>query len=209
MSEISFRLIRNKNAHLDIDKLEECYSIDLSNSNIETIDNLELFTHLKELNLSHNRISRIENLSLFYNLDLLDISSNSIDVTGLIDSYDSIPKTLTTINLSGNPCVLDESALCSFMDRFPEINIIVDVLNELEAAEEDKEQIDSYSNLVDANHGKDSDFNEIAEISAEPLTSDSVLKYIVDRKCKLQALAAGFNLSSTVEVSNCFILYLN
>jgi Leucine-rich repeat (LRR) protein len=199
MSEISFRLIRNKNSHLDIDKLEECDKIDLSNCNIEIIDNLELFTHLKELNLSHNCISRIENLALFYNLDLLDISSNSIDAIGLLESFDAIPKTLTTINLSGNPCASDEGALCSFMDRFPEINIIVDVLNELEAAEEDKEQIDSYSNLVDANHGKDSDFNEIAEISTE-VTSDSVLKYIVDRKCKLQALAAGFNLGSTVQV---------
>eukprot|EP01034_Spumella_vulgaris_P023348 gene23348-29561_t len=83
--------------------------------------------------------------------------------------------------------------------EFPEINIIIDILNELEAAEEDKEQIDSYSNLVDANHGEDADYNEIADISKEPLTSDSVLKYIVDRKCKLQALGARFNLTSAVE----------
>jgi Leucine-rich repeat (LRR) protein len=202
MTEISFRLIRNKNSHLDIDKLEECDFLDLSNSNIETIDNLELFTHLKEINLSHNRITRIENLSLFHNLDFLDISSNSIDVTGLLQSYESIPRSLTTINLSGNPCILDEMALCDFADRFPDINIIVDVLNELEAAEEDKEQIDNYSHLVDANHGEDADYDEIAEVSDEPLTSDSVLKYIVDRKCKLQALGARFNLTSAVEVRN-------
>lgn len=197
MVEITFKLIRSKNPTLDVDNLDSCHAIDLSGSDIDEIDNLELFAHLQEINLSHNNISKIENLVFFRKLEFLDVSSNLIDVDGLLQSYKYIPPSLTTINLSGNPCIEDENALGDFQDTFPNLNIIIDVINDTGSVKADD---------IRNNDNKDN-YDSIAEIAPGPLTSDSVLKYIVERKCKLQALTDDFSLESTVEVELLMIDY--
>lgn len=188
MVEISFALIRQNNPNANFDKIEEIESIRIGNSNIESIDNLELFSHVKELFLPHNRISIIKNLFFFNNLSFLDLSFNLISSESLLQSLDQLPKVLSTINLTGNPCSTDVDALSKLQDTFPSLGIIIDTVDNAEEASID----DRIANPLGA---------ELlpTETLSRPLNADIVLKSIVERKCKLQSMAA-FNLDSTVSV---------
>lgn len=68
--------------------------INLSNSLIDEIDNLEVFSDIAELDLSHNRISALENLLYLSNLEELNVSNNNI-------------KDLESLGL-GNHCMKNE-----------------------------------------------------------------------------------------------------
>lgn len=200
MTEITLRLIRSCNPQLDIDNLEECSILTLNDCNIETIENLELFSHLTELKLCGNSITAVENLTLFSKLQYLDVSRNKITSQGLLRSVYGIPPKLNTINLSGNPCVSDEDALTAFQEKFPNLFIVIEDI--VESAVDESEQAD-----VGVEDGGDDEepvdvSDAIAEIPAD-MASDAVLSYIVNRKCKLQAIGS-FNLDSTVAVSILF-----
>ncbi|CAM9875888.1 unnamed protein product, partial [Scytosiphon promiscuus] len=92
---------------------------------IESISNLDIFTHLRELYLQHNRIQVIEELETLVNLEFLALGSNSIrrlenlrhlrklqvldlsnNMIGDIDTQE-LPPALVIMNLADNPCCGD------------------------------------------------------------------------------------------------------
>ncbi|CAM9689585.1 unnamed protein product [Ectocarpus sp. 4 AP-2014] len=92
---------------------------------IASIQNLDIFTHLRELYLQHNRIHVIEELDTLRNLEFLALCSNRIrrlenlrhlrklqvlDLSAnVIEDFDTqeLPPALVILNLSSNPCCLD------------------------------------------------------------------------------------------------------
>jgi len=202
MTEITFQLIRKCNANISFDSIEDVTCIKLNNCTIECIDNLELFVHIKELHLSHNRITQIDNLELFHCLELLDVSFNRIDSKGLVASFNYIPKSLDVINLTGNPCVHDESVLIKLQDSFPHLGIVIDEVDEADTAindnaDDDVADYDRFDLDDVLNRRKDHE----SPRNSLPLSSDDVLRSIVDRKSKLQSYER-FNLDITVTVSS-------
>jgi Leucine-rich repeat (LRR) protein len=191
MVQISFGLIRRANPDVDFDNIESVDTLKLEMCEITEIDNLELFSHIKNLYLSGNNISKIENISLFDNLRHLDVSCNNITGEGLRKSIGGIPKNLESINLSGNPCVNDETALLFLQDNFQQLGIVIDVVD---------------ANVQDSGGENEDDHDESEAENVHSETSsgtvvdaDQVLQYIVERKCKIQSYS-HFNLDSTVSV---------
>lgn len=189
---ITFALIRKKNADLNFDNIEDITSICLDNCNLASVNNLELFSHIHELHLHHNKISLIENISYFKKLKYLDLSFNSIHAEGLLQSLANIPRGLGSINLTGNPCAVDDGALSVLQDTFPDLGIIIDTVDEIIGSKEDNnfnEEIEKKTLLAldDIDHSR-------------PLNADNVLKAIVDRKCKLQSISTC-NIDATILVS--------
>lgn len=214
MTKISFALVRSKNPDVAVtDNIEEIEAIDLSNSNIEELENLEVFSHVKELNLSNNLLRTFGEINLFSNLQILDLSNNKIDAQELKKSIKLLPRSLLSINLSGNPCADDDETLGSLQDALPDMVIAIEaqseeqyqaervatshgrrreLLAEDNFKEEDEEQDDE--------DGENQDENIIQSNYTGPLNSDEVLKMIVERKCKLQSFSQ-FNLDAAVSVS--------
>lgn len=204
MPEITLRLIRSKNPQLNVDNLEDCPILTLDNCGIEEIENLELFTHLTELRLSGNNIAVVENLGLFSKLQYLDVSQNKITSQSLLRS--SVPTSLNTLNLSGNPCVCDEDALSAFQDKYPKLFIVVEDVIE-ESVDEGEQTLDEEDTAVTP-----IDVSDAIAAIPEDMNSDAVLSYIVNRKLKLQSIDS-FNLEASVAVSHttmgCFVTYRN
>ena len=73
--------------------------LDLSNNEIEKIENLGSLKQLRVLQLNANRIRKIENISVLKNLEILELSQNLIDE---IPSLISLNKYLVTIDISNN-----------------------------------------------------------------------------------------------------------
>jgi len=196
MTEITFQLIRKCNPDVSFDDIVDVTNIKLNNCSIECIDNLELFEHIKELHLSRNLITQIDNLKVFHRLELLDVSFNRIDSKGLVASFDHIPHSLDVINLTGNPCVHDESVLIKLQDKFPHLGIVID---ELDVAD-----TEANDNTDEATEDDRFDFDDTPSDIKDPrislpLSSEDVLRSIVDRKSKLQSYER-FNLDNTVTV---------
>ena len=200
MTEITFQLIRKSNPELSIDDIEGFTCINLNNCNIECIDNLELFEHIKELHLSHNLITKIDNLAVFQNLELLDVSFNKIDSHGLLSSFDEIPQSLHVINLTGNPCLHDEGLLIKLQDYFPHLGIVIDESDDADDGDKNEDGDDGFD--IDYLPSQSTN-NE--SFCIQPLSSDEVLKSIVDRKSKLQSYER-FNLDKTVSVWHIYVL---
>jgi hypothetical protein len=208
MGTINFGLIRLKNPDVgSVDNIEDIDSLNLSGCEIRDIDNLELFHHIHELNLSNNQIERIEELLLFINLQILDVSDNCIDATGLRSSISQLPKSLVSINLSGNPCAKDLDALGELQDVFPDLVIAIEedrvvVDNDRDGDEKDgcNDDDDDDDDENDDGHSRQPQTNS-RHSPMEPLDSDDILKMIVDRKCKLQQIQTSFDLQLTVTVS--------
>ncbi len=192
MSKLNFSLIRSKNPEINnTDNIDEIESLNLCGCGISTIENLELFHHVKELNLSNNRISKLDDLfMLMKNLQILDVSNNSIQSIELKNSIHQIPKSLVSINLSGNPCAVDLEVVMELQDSFPDLVI---------AIEEEKQSENEECDIVLKCNDEGQEGNVPIDM-AGPLKADDILKMIVDRKCKLQNLQPSFNLQYTIQV---------
>lgn len=190
---ITFALIRQKNPAVGgVDNISEIDRLDLSGCGVNEIDNLDVFSHIKKLTLAHNNIRQVQNLRHFTQLEVLDLSYNSIDSAGLLASAAGIPSGLQRINLTANPCALDQDALTAIQDQFEDLGIIIDV----ETVEEDE------PDGVLPSEGPDPlPQQRPPSRSKLPLNNDTVLKEIVDRKCKLQNIAPAFDLDATLQVS--------
>ena len=132
--EITLSLVRKAHGNLNAEQLEKIELINLNGLGITHIDNLEVFDQIKELHLSNNKIQKIENLEFLSFLSFLDVSNNLIDSEGLGQLLSSkslpLPKSLQTINLTGNPCCNDENLLIRLQDAFPHLGIIVGLYEE-------------------------------------------------------------------------------
>ena len=205
MVEITFGLIRKANPDLNFDKFEEISVINLNNLCISSIDNMEVFSQIKELYLSHNNIERIENLMFLGDLLYLDLSFNKINSASLRLSFNGIPKTLQTLNLTGNECAFDEKVLTELLDRFPELNIAIDTCSaeEEKSYEFDNNDDDKEEEEEEEEEEKEEDEEEevLGKVTtydpSQQLDADTVLKSLVDRKCKLQNISSTFSLDST------------
>lgn len=186
MPEISVTLIRKCNGNIGAEELEVLSSVNLAEQNISEIDNLEVFLQIKEMNLSKNSITRIENIIFLNFLTHLDISFNHITSESLLSSLNEIPRNLTSINLSGNPCSLDENALQIFQDKHPNVGIII--------GEEDDNKFDEFHNTLNVEEG-----NKI--VDDRILDADSLLRSITERKC-LNASLTTFNMEAAIESLN-------
>lgn len=155
--------------------------VSLTDQNIIEIDNLDLFDNITELDLQHNKITKIENLGHLMKLHHLDLSGNAIDAGGL--SVERLPPNLKTINLSGNPCVSCAEAMKKFEKNYPNVRVSCDATD-------------------DCIHHTDTQGPNPATVSSSDgeayLDSESVLRAVVDRKCRLQALAP-VDISSTLQ----------
>lgn len=79
--------------------LSNIYSLDLSNSNISSIEGLEIFNNLSYIDLSNNNITDITALSKLTSLNSINLSNNNIkDVTPL----SNIIKNIYNLDLSNN-----------------------------------------------------------------------------------------------------------
>lgn len=188
------RLVRENHGNIGADELESLKVITLINKKITCIDNLEIFSNLVELFLSHNQISTIENLEFLPHLEVLDVAYNCITSQSLRASFENIPKSLQALNLSGNPCSEDEAVLSELQEMFPDLGIIIgvedDVLEDIAEAKAGEEVGDDDDDDDDADEGDDvSESPAVSQQSEGPVVhADEVLKYIVDRKCRLQNL---------------------
>ena len=133
MTEISVRLVRRAHGNLTVDQLEELEIIQLQRQNIVEIDNLEVFSEIKELHLNGNKIRRIENLSFLHKLEFLDLSYNRIDDDGLRACLGQLPRSLMTIVLTGNPCCHNMELLGELNDLMPELGIVLGLDEDTEA----------------------------------------------------------------------------
>lgn len=199
MTSISFSLICRKNPSItDADDIESIDRLELDNSNIHEIDNLELFSHIKELNLQRNKIKSISNVKFLSELQLLDLSFNEITSESLLSSMKFLPKGLATIVLTGNPCSSDEEALSQLQDYFPDLGIAIEEVSNADEAVSEAELAGSEAEQdVDAEETPAEDQEAVS--MKGPVNADEILKYIVDRKCKLQSIQ-NFNLDSVVKV---------
>ena len=193
MTAISVTLIRGTHAEFSIDDFEALKIIRLNDQGIDCIDNLEVFSQIEELYLRNNKIQRIENLDFLSRLIVLDLTDNQISIDSLISSIGLLPQNLLTLNLTGNPCALDDVAIAALQKSLPSVNIIVtDSLNDDENDEEEN---------TDDNGGDDEE-NVDDDL---PLNADEVLQSLVERKCRLQSVAT-LNISNTAEVRKTVIL---
>ena len=67
-----------KKATISDQEIDAIQRIDLSYCSIDSIDNLEVFSDIKELILIGNHITIIENILFLPQLELLDVSENQI-----------------------------------------------------------------------------------------------------------------------------------
>jgi Leucine-rich repeat (LRR) protein len=227
MTSISITLIRRTHDDFSIDNVESLSIIRLDNQGINCIDNLEVFSHIRELYLSNNEIEKIENIDFLDNLEFLDLSNNKITSQNLITSIALLPRNLKTLNIADNPCSIDESALLILQDKCPNLNIIVGVYNGGEIIQNSDNLGGEDASLVERDSGKF--FNQLILHSVlsmfnfmshffhylyfvfekgdedddndddHPLNADEVLKALVERKCRLQSMEV-FNSKDTVEV---------
>lgn len=123
MPEISVTLVRKHNIAKDADELLGLEIICLDDLGIEEIDNLEVFDKIKELRLSSNKIKIIENLEFLFHLLKLDVSYNQITLAELESGLKKLPRSVIFIDVSGNPCTEDSTALQSLQDRYTNIEI--------------------------------------------------------------------------------------
>lgn len=123
MPEISVTLVRKHNIAKDADELMNLEIICLDDLGIEEIDNLEVFDQVKELRLSSNKITVLENLEFLFHLKKLDVSYNEITLDALESGLKRLPKSVTFIDVSGNPCTNDSGALQVLQDRYPAIEV--------------------------------------------------------------------------------------
>lgn len=216
MTEITFSLVRSQNPEISTAAdIEEIDCIRLINCGIKEIDNLELFHHINELYLSNNQITSLENLSILFKLKILDVSYNNITSEGLRKSIARLPKSLISINLTGNPCVNDEEGLMALQDAIPEVIIAIDIENE-EVEESsnnkragklfDEKENESPSQRETENNENEENGDEEdsgVEKSSTPrfLSNEEVLKSIVERKCLIQNTTSSFKLDAAVQVS--------
>eukprot|EP00741_Cyanophora_paradoxa_P007303 tig00001098_g7064.t1 len=92
----------------NLGRLTRLARLNLSNNRIERIDGLETLGALVELNLSKNRISRLDGLEAARALELLDLSQNRVADVAELDLVARLPA-LRHLTLAGNPvCSLRE-----------------------------------------------------------------------------------------------------
>lgn len=192
MVNLTFGLIRQNNPGLNFDDVDEIVSIRLENLQIETIDNLELFSEVLELHLSRNKIQIIDNMLHLKKLLFLDLSFNKIDSSGLRKSLKSIPLSVETLILTGNECANDDDVLTELNELFPHMGIVIDSIeetdgeNEGEKSENEEDYDDSLADPLIP--------------TGQPLNADAVLKAIVERKCRLQTVQSSFSLEASKQV---------
>ncbi len=224
MVHITFSLIRRHHPELNADNLDQYLTLRLSGLDIEEIDNLEIFSHIKELNLSNNKIERIENVGFMAKLELLDLSNNIISAEFLLKEDIDLPASLKYLNLAGNPCAQDVDALSALQDAYPELNIILG--DDDAAGEGDGEEGKEGEGVGGGEEGEEEDDGEEEEEEEErgdvssgsalspepaswttedylkykPLDSEAVLKQIVERKCQSQPGAEPFDMRACLQV---------
>jgi hypothetical protein len=167
MTSISITLIRKTHDDFSIDNVESLSVIRLDNQGINCIDNLEVFSHIRELYLSNNEIEMIENIDFLDNLEFLDLSNNRITSQNLITSIALLPQNLKTLNLANNPCSSDESALLILQDKCPSLNIVVgvytggEIIENIDNLELNKSNLscEEDSSLIESNDGKFYEFS--------------------------------------------------
>jgi hypothetical protein len=187
MTEISVTLIRGTHADFSIDDFEALKIIRLNDQGIDCIDNLEVFSQIEELYLRNNNIQRIENVDFLSRLIILDLADNQISIDSLISSIGLLPQNLLTLNLTGNPCALDDVAVAALQKSLPAVSIIV---TETSNDDEDDEDEDTDDSRGENEENVDDDV---------PLNADEVLQSLVERKCRLQSVAT-LNITNTAEV---------
>lgn len=89
--------IINKNGKLYINK-KFTNILDLSNSNISSLEGIEKFNTINEVNLSNNNITNIEPLQHFVTLHSLDISNNKVQDVSVLEKN----RKLRVLNLENN-----------------------------------------------------------------------------------------------------------
>lgn len=189
MTAISVTLIRGTHAEFSVDNFEALKIIRLNDQGIDCIDNLEVFSQIEELYLRNNKIQRIENVDFLSRLIVLDLSNNQISSDSLVSSIGLLPQNLLSLNLTGNPCALDEEAVTALRKSFPSVKVIVN-----EALDDDENDEDDE---VDSNGGDDEENVD----DDSPLNADEVLQSLVERKCRLQSVAT-LNVTNAAEVCN-------
>ena len=90
--------------------ISNIYSLDLSNKNITSLEDIEIFTNLYDLNLSNNNLKDITPLARLTSLSYLDLSNNNIKDISCFKNMKS--KSLYYINLSNNK-IKDVSVLAN------------------------------------------------------------------------------------------------
>ena len=195
-SSISVTLIRSTHSDFSIYDIESLRIIKLNNQGIESIDNLEVFSHIEELHLAGNKIKRIENVDFLCRLHLLDLSNNFITGESLNSSIDLLPKNIETLILTGNPCTNDKFVLDALQLSCPGLKITID---------DAFEKSDKLTDLkIDSPKNEDNERGEAEEDSGDvPLNADAVLQYLVERKCRLQNMET-FDITKAVEVRSEF-----
>lgn len=82
------------------DVISRIKNLDLSNSNITSIEGIEIFKNLSNVNLSNNKITDIEPLTKLNSLMVIDLSNNNITDISAFSNMKT--KSLSTIKLANN-----------------------------------------------------------------------------------------------------------
>ena len=203
MTVISVTLIRGTHSDFTLDDIEALKVLRLNNHEIDSIDNLEVFSHIEELYLANNTIERIENVDFLDRLNLLDLSDNHISSESLKSSIGLLPRNIKTLILTGNPCATDKVALDILQRSCMGLNLVINrsisALGDVDEAsdESDKDPDKEQTNRADLSEADDK-FDEIDD-SDFPLNADEVLQSLVERKCRLQSMET-FNVTKITEV---------
>ena len=102
-------------------------SLDLSNSNITSLEDIDIFTNLYDLNLSNNNIKDITPLTKLTSLSSINLSNNNI--TDISPLGNMKTKSIYSINLSSNK-LKDVSVLANIKNEY-EISFNLDISNNI------------------------------------------------------------------------------
>jgi hypothetical protein len=179
--------------------------VSLPNKSLEHIDNLDLFDNITELNLRRNKIKIVENVSHLMKLHSMDLSDNLIDAKGL--RAEPLPPNLRSVDLSGNPCAASSSVIEKLQEDYPNVHIVTKARQSypsITAASNDSAATNPATSAASLHSSSSSSSSSLSPSSSSLslslsssqnkeggyLDSEEVLREVVDRKCRLQALTS-------------------
>lgn len=191
---------------------------------LENIDRLvsELKRALRTGSISLGRMNLTDipsEIEMLDNLISLDLSYNNIGSKSLLNFVERklLPSSLEIINLSGNPCADDEEVLTVLQDYAPQLNIIVGIEDDTNMDNHEvksSSETNGESNIDGEDEGDEDEVDESEEsmgrgdvedeLNAQrrangTLDADAVLKKIVERKIKMESVAAPYDLEQSIQ----------
>lgn len=183
--------------------LASIQSLDLSNSNITSLEGIEIFTNLYHINLSNNNITDVEPLTKLNSITNIDLSHNKItDVSALGDMK---TKSLYEIKLANNK-IKDVSALGKIQSEGG-ASLNLDLSNNPNVVGLEKLKNVYHLDISNCNIKSVSNLQNLEELSSLKISNTSGIKGLENLPKNLTSLdISNCNISKLPELKNSIAL---